>query len=136
MDQCDKDLHRACDIGDTQMVYNLLQEDCINLGTKDSKRNEMTCLIKASVQNNVDIVILILLSGKLGNYAYSQDCQGLNAFHWALILGHIDIVSVMSFVDENFLYECDKYGRSPTEIFLHVKKQNQVCFELFKRSNF
>jgi hypothetical protein len=124
---CNKELHKTCDVGDTQKVWHLLQEDDIDLGTRDPRRNGMTCLIKAAVQNQVDIVIMLLLSGKLGNSAYCQDSQGFNAFHWALILGYIDIISVMSFLDETYLHECDKYGRSPTEIFLHVKKHPQVC---------
>ena len=118
--------HKACGKGDAQMVYNYIQHTDIDVGHRDKSRNHTTALIKAVMQNQVDIVLIMLLSGKLGESAYAQDSQGFNALHWALILGHIDIISIITFLDQRFLTECDKYGRSPVEIYTHIKKQPQV----------
>jgi ankyrin repeat protein len=54
---------------------------------------------------------------------------GLSAFHWALILGHIDIISIMTFLNQNLLHICDERGRSPLHICTHVRPKMQVYCE-------
>lgn len=57
--------------------------------------------------------------------------QGLSAFHWALILGHIDIISIMTSLNEKLLHNCDENGRSPRQICTRVRPKIQVRVNAF-----
>lgn len=119
-----RDLHAACEEGDWQLCLALLERG-VDVNARDS--NQATPLIRAVICNHVEVVnILMHLRVKVHCNVYDYDHQGFAAFHWAVILGLVDIVSVMTFLDKSLLTRADRSGRSPFFLCSVLRPNPQV----------
>jgi hypothetical protein len=124
MNAAERDLHAACEQGDTQLCLVLLEQG-VNVNARDS--NQATPLVRAVVCNQVDIVnVLMQMRAKVQCSVYDFDKQGFSAFHWAVMLGLVDIVSVMTFLDRSLLTRPDESGRSPLFLCSILRPNPQV----------
>jgi hypothetical protein len=121
MASLEENLHRACERKDPYLVHQLLTQGA-DISSPDPKRNNITPLIRAAMNNSSDIVIIILFHASRHSEAiYQLDDQGFNAFHWAIIKGHLETISVMSFLNPVFLTKPDKWNRPPAYLFQTMK---------------
>jgi ankyrin repeat protein len=124
MNSAEQQLHAACEQGDALLCLTLLQQG-VNVNAIDS--NLATPLIRAVLCNQVDVVNVIMQKCmECDCRVYDFDNQGFAAFHWAIMLGHVDIVSLMSFRDRSLLTRADKSGRSPFYLCSLLRPNKQV----------
>lgn len=124
----ERDLHAACEQGDSQLCLALLQRG-VNVNVCDS--SQATPLIRAVICNNVEVVnVLMLTREEYKCNVYALDKQGYSAFHWAVMLGFVDVVSLMSFLDKSLLTRPDASGRSPVFLCSVLRPNQQVSEKL------
>ena len=128
MNEGERALHEACENGDVSSCIALLREG-VDVNATDCKF--LTPLMKAVICHQVDVVnTLMHKREELHVRVYDFDSQGFSAFHWAVMLGFVDIVSIMTFLDRSLLNRPDQSGRTPLFLCCIFKPQPLVrhCF--------
>jgi len=121
----ERDLHAACEKGDIQLCISLLNRG-VNVNARDS--NHATPLIRAVICNHVDVVNVIMhMRVEVQCSVYSFDKQVFSAFHWAVMLGLVDVVSVMTCMDKSLLTRPDETGRTPLFLCSVLRPNSHVC---------
>jgi ankyrin repeat protein len=112
MHTAERELHAACERGDVFACVTLLQRG-VTVNCRD-RHSEATPLIRAVHCNQVEIVnVLMQRREEFGCDIYQFDKQGFAGFHWAVMSGNVDIVSLMMFLDRSLLTRPDVSGRTP-----------------------
>jgi ankyrin repeat protein len=126
MNSGERDLHATCEQGDTRLCLALLLRG-VNVNAKDS--NQASVLTISVKCNKVEIVnILLQMRDTTHCNVYGFDNQGFSAFHWAVILGYVDIVSLMTYIDMSLLTRPDQSGRSPFYLCSMLRPNPQVSY--------
>lgn len=129
MDKIIDELHKACDDGKVEIVSYILSKNLDMTAGSGNKcgypRNPLTSAVQSE---NIDVIVLLLSSNKFRYLMYQYDEYGYTCFHYSIMKGNLKIISLMLFMEPNYIDYIDKRGNSPLQIALKYDISHVLCY--------